>query len=138
MRSITLLALLFTCVAVAYETSALYSDTINVNPNGPPPHVYNPHVTNNVKGHRYYDATQEADKIYNQESELTESQLSALRMRAKQVQEERRQKMKEMGPNGQLHNSKQQEQKAFTVFLLTFYFFSQLFFIIIGRGEIEA
>ena len=89
-----LVALACATVVSGYETfteptTITTSADIHVNPEGPPPFEYAPHTARNVKGHRYYVSSANKDNVYEQESKLTDAQLEALRMRAKEVKIQR-------------------------------------------------
>ena len=104
-------------VAFCYETT-FEQQSVHVNPLGPPAHAFKPHTVGNVKGHRYY-VNAEQDKIYQYESPLSDAQLAALKIRAKEIKQQR-------AENGLVHpNGSPIRRKKFDemVFFLPFFFF---------------
>jgi len=80
MRSVQIFVILGLLAIVSCDTLT------HVNPNGPPAHSFKPHTVANVKGHRFYHEN-ESDQIYEGSSPMSDAQLAALKIRAKQIKQ---------------------------------------------------
>ena len=98
-----------------YPTIGLETETVHVNPNGPPAHAFLPHKIDNAKGHRYYSEN-EKDQIYSATSPLSDAQLAALKIRAKELKQARAEHGIPMRPHPMEKKELTPEQEVFFSF----------------------
>ena len=113
-----LLAVVSCDYATPYPTAytGLEAEAVHVNPNGPPAHAFLPHKIDNAKGHRYYSEN-EKDQIYSATSPLSDAQLAALKIRAKELKQARAEHGIPMRPHPMDKKELTPEQEVYICFI---------------------